>query len=411
MSTETENVDGFLAIMERALVALQEAIRHGLVATNIAKPGPTAIGKGLGLDKSIAWKVGRIAKADSPFDVLEHVPGHQGARIVIEAFTKAGCPKPLIAALTSAFSDLEDAVRTHAGDRATARAMARAALAQDAPAQIDEGQRRDFFRSASQVWGAQAAVQIKTDFIAPGATPGTLDAAGIEGLVDLLRLRPETAWRVARKRITLGPASQGAIFESLDPEAGPSGAPLFARYCTHPRPEITTSEDPDGFTNCELQPGRIGKTGKTTCMLATHCRAAIREKPEDETLDLLSAVHLRTPSELLVLDVFVHKSLQVNRQPEPELYAQIKMGPPFPATGRDHALPTGGRIETLRNHPGSISLLEFPPYASAVTDAIAMAAKVYDPSIWRFEDFQGYRLRISHPPVPTLAAIRLNLTS
>lgn len=409
MSTETEDADGFLAIIEGALLALQEAIRRGLLATSIPNPGPTAIGKALGLDKSIAWKVGRIAKADSPFDVLEHLPGQLGARIVIDAFAKAGCAKPLISELTHAFEDLDGAIRTHAGDRATARAMARAALAQDSSTQIDEGQRRDFYRSASQVWGAQAAVQIKTDFLAPGSTPGSIDVAGIEGLVDLLRLRPETAWRIARKRITLGPASQGAAFEALDPASSTSGTPLFSPYCTQPRPEITTIEDPDGFTNFELQPGRIGRTGKTTCMLATYCRSALHKKPEEEVLDILSAVHLRTPSELLVLDVFVHKSLQVNKLPQPELYAQIKMGPPFPATGKDHTLPPGGQVETLRNQPGSISLLEFPPYASAVADAIHLAAQVYDPGVWRFEDFQGYRLRISYPPVPTLAAIRLKL--
>ena len=405
MGPGTQNPDGFGASLEGSLVALQEALRQSLAAVNVAKPGPTAIGKRLGLDKTIAWKIGRITKARTPLEALQYVPGDQGTRIVLEAFSRAGCSKPLQRELSQAFDELGSNIATHAGDRATARAMARATLEPDTPAPIDEGLRRDYFRAASQIWGAQAKVQLKVDFIAPSEIPGSLDSAGFEGFVELLRLRPDTTWRIARKRVIMETLPSHSTFEPLDPDCPQDVAPTLAKYCTRPLPELAVSDDAEGFRNFELQPGRVGKTGATTCLIATRCRSAIHTNDPEEENSVLAAAHLRTPSELLVLDLFVHKDIVLTAEPDPHFYGQLKMGPTFPETGKDQQLPMASRVEKLRGHAGSLSLLEFPSYSSAVADAVAMAAQSFDPKIWRLEDFQCYRLRLTYPPIPSVAGI------
>ena len=390
---------------------LQQALRMALIDAGIKKPGPTVISKCLGLDKSIAWKIGRLAKAEHPLQALQYLPGQQGSRIVVAAFVAAGSPDKVQAELEAAFAALELDIEHHAGDRNTAKAMARAALPTEDSPTLDENLRRDQFRTSCAIWGAQARVQIKADFLAPGSEPGSIDTAGFEGFVDLQRLRQGVSWRVARKRIfnTKGGALKSP-FEALDLEhRGKGSLPLFQKYCTHPLPRLSANEDQEGFLNFELEPGRVGRTGSVTCLIATCCKGLIRLPSPGEVDKVLAGAHLRTPSELLVLDFFVHRSLTTLAEPTAGLFGQMKMGPSFPLSGKDQPLPVPFSIELLSTRPGTQALLEAPKHAEAVQDAVTMAAKVFGEEYWQLEDFVGYRVRLTYPPLPSFGGINVEL--
>lgn len=412
MPATTEHQDGFSVTLEASLERLQRALRLALIQAGVQKPGPTAIGRRLGLDKSIAWKIGRIVKAEHPLQALEFLPGQQGSRIVLQAFLDASSPRDLHDELTQAFEGLERDIAHHAGDRNTAKAMARAALPDDEQPSLDENLRRDHFRTASAIWGAQARVQIKTDFLAPGNTPGSCDTAGFEGFVDLQRLRQQVTWRVARKRIANRQGVIKSTFEPLDRHSRETGGlPLLTKYCTQPFPKLSANEDQEGFLNFELEPGRVGRTGSVTCMIGTLCRGVIQLKDTTEEDNLLAGVHLRTPSELLVLDFFIHRSMAPAEEPTAGLFGQLKMGPSFPLTGKDQPLPVPFSVERLSTRPGAQALLEAPDYAATVRDAVAMAGEAMGPERWRLEDFVGYRVRLTYPPIPSFAGIHMQLRS
>ncbi|MDF1801068.1 MAG: hypothetical protein P1V81_18010 [Planctomycetota bacterium] len=408
MSVMTEHQDGFSVTLEASLERLQQALRQALIQAGVQKPGPTAINRSLGLDKSIAWKIGRIAKAERPLQALEFLPGPQGARIVVDAFIAAKVPKPVHLELHAAFDALEQDIELHAGDRLTAKAMARAALSSSAQPSLDENLRREHFRTSSSIWGAQARVQLKADFIAPGAGHLTIDTAGFEGFIDLRRLRPGIPWRIGRKRVINTSGVQATAFQPLDPRCD-GDLPLFHDHCSTPLPGLSSHEDAEGFHNFTLEPGRVGRTGSVNCLIATKCASAIDVSGSDEANKLVTGVHQRTPSELLVLDLFVHRSLAPLETPEAGLNGQLVMGPASPLGGPDSPLPVPFHIETLSTRPGGQSLLEVPGYSDAIQDAVRMAGDSFGRERWQLEDFLGYRVRLTYPPIPTIGWIRIQL--
>ena len=120
-------------------------------------------------------------------------------------------------------------------------------------------------------------------------------------------------------------------------------------------------------------------------------------------------MHLRTPSELVVLDYFVHRSIHGNAPPTANLFGQLKMGPAFPMTGRDQELPVPFDIEPLSSAPGAQALLEAPGHGDVIQDMVRMAARTFGEANWRLEDFIGYRVRLSYPPIPSIGVIRIDV--
>jgi len=223
-------------------------------------------------------------------------------------------------------------------------------------------------------------------------------------------LRPEVKWTVARKRAVRENVTQRSHFEALDPERrAEGGLPLFHKYCTQPRPKISTNEDQEGFLNFQLEPGRIGRTGSVTCMIGTLCEGVIRSASPDEGASVLSGIHMRTPVELLVLELFVHRSIVGPKLPEAGVFGQMKMGPAYPLTGKEQPLPVPFGVETLSTRPGAQALLEAPKHSEAIQDAVAMAGQHFGKDRWQLEDFVGYRVCLTFPPIPSFGGINITL--
>ena len=412
MPSTTSNAETFHVALESTLLALQLALRNSLMELGIQKPGPTEIGRRLGLDKSIAWKVGRIAKAATPLDAFQFVPGHAGTRIILEAFRAAKVEKASTASIESAFTALERAITLHAGDRNTAKAMVRAATGDAEQSPLDENLRREHFRTSSAIWGAQARVQVKTDFIAPGNGPGVVDTMGFQGFVDLLRLRLDTNLRIARRRCQRDTGVHNVNFKALDPRFEDNELPpLFAAHCTHPLPKIHSFEDSESYQNFELEAGRVGRTGLVTCLVATKAKGIIQSPPGSKDDKFLDVIHLRTPAELVVFTLFIHKEIPLREVPTAGLFGQLKMGPASHKTATDQKLPISADVETFQPTPNSLAFLEFPGHGKAVLDAMDLAQMRMGSERWQLKDFTGYRVRMAYPPVPAYVGIRAKLAS
>jgi hypothetical protein len=411
MSTNLDDPPGFQTALEASLQRLQQALLHALMDAGIVKPGPTSIGRRLGLDKSIAWKIGRIAKASSPLASFNFLPGQAGTRILLDAFRQASVDERICEELEKSFLKVEDDVLHHAGDRATAKAMVQGVLSSGDESLLDEILRRDHFRTSKAIWGAQARVQLKADFLAPGELPGSIDTVGFEGLVDLLRMRPGSSWNLARKRLfkKTGPDLKVA-FEALDPDFSSGGqAPLFVEYCSQTRLAVSTYEDQEGFQNFQLDPGHIGRTGLVTCLIATMCRNALTLEPGDEFNSILTGAHLRTPCELMVQDLFFHKSIAPKSPPEIGIFGQMNLGATVPSFSEMQRLPIALNLESLPARPGGAALLEVPSHSKAVLDAVNIARSRLVKEHWHIEDFVGYRVRLTFPPNPTFFSIKSEL--
>ena len=410
MSPSAPNSESFHVALETTLQLLQQALMHSLMELGVQKPGPTEIGRRLGLDKSIAWKVGRIAKAATPLDAFQFIPGQAGTRIILEAFRAAKVSRETQDAMQAAFEGLEREIALHAGDRSTAKAMVLAAQKGSEQSPLDENLRREHFRTSAAIWGSQARVQVRTDFLAPGDGPGVVDTVGFQGYVDLLRLRSETSLRIARRRCQRDRAVHNVEFKALDPRFEDDELPpLFAAHCTHPLPQINSFEDSESFQNFELEAGRLGRTGLVTCLVATKAEGVIQSRAETKADLFHDLIHLRTPVELVVFTLFIHRDIVLQGEPEAALYGQIKMGPSDHEMASAQKMPIAVDVETFDPTPSSVAFLEYPGHGKAVMDAIDLAQRGMGREKWQLRDFVGYRVRVAYPPVPTYVGITTNL--
>jgi hypothetical protein len=154
-----------------------------------------------------------------------------------------------------------------------------------------------------------------------------------------------------------------------------------------------------GITRYEITEGAVGNTGIITCMTGWMGRAAvIRHRTAEDTLGE-HMCNINTPTELLIFDLFVHRGLDFDA-PKLFLYSQLPGGPLYPRGGRDVGLlPLREGIIDLGAGPPDVVTPELPRYR-AITE-LAMRRLCGTPA-----DYQGYRLKLRYPPIPTIAVYR-----
>ncbi|HLO40825.1 MAG TPA: hypothetical protein VK176_07360, partial [Phycisphaerales bacterium] len=186
----------------RAVVrGLREALSEVLGALR-ADPGDHQdVARKLGLAKNLAWKVTKIIQEDDPAQALEQMPGGPGLRILLERIDHSGVERSMIDAVHRAVAEYERLIELHSGDRATLEMMT-SELSPSGSSQRDEHHRKLLFQGASYVWGVQARVNLKLGIVGPGAEPGTLDFASVNGVFDFRRIRQDAGWVMASRRST-----------------------------------------------------------------------------------------------------------------------------------------------------------------------------------------------------------------
>ncbi|MGD8450673.1 MAG: hypothetical protein PVJ57_02545 [Phycisphaerae bacterium] len=371
-------------------------------------PGPVRprdVAQRLKLDKSLAWKVARIAQARDPRDVMEYVPGSGGIEIVLSAAESAGVGREVIDSARQAFQDFERMIGQQASDRATLELMIRGMGGPGEPV-VDETQRKLLYHGSRAVWGTHTRVHIKADFLAPSQRAGFFDLAVLSGFVDFERLRPGVLWAFARKRVTddEGCAHGYMKVESLDPAfpvAG--GVPLLGDFCSAPARELRPFFGPDGSTNYAIPEGPIGLSGTVTCMTGVISRElASYYRTADNTFGE-HLLELRTPAELMLFDLFVHKDLPLCLPPAFAVYGELWSWPSTPASrAAMGALPITAAVEYLGSGPPTVDIVEVPRYREMVDQVFARAG-------WEARDFRAYRVRMTYPPIPAMAVLHFEL--
>lgn len=97
----------------RLVAALREASSIAAEAIDaVLEPGSTAraAGERLGVDKKLAWKLLRFARAAGPTAILQARPGRRGWEILLPALAQAGFAEARLAALRSSIAELHAAL-------------------------------------------------------------------------------------------------------------------------------------------------------------------------------------------------------------------------------------------------------------------------------------------------------------
>lgn len=397
--------EGGIASFESAYRAAAEGLRRALLQAFAHSGGdpavPMELARHLGLDKSLAWKVARLATDDDLIAAPDRIPGRAGLKLLERALRDARVPEPEITAVADAFAQFQDVTLDHAGDRETLAAML-AGMA-DADATLSEAQRRLAFLGNSATWGVRARAQLSAHFVAPSASPGRLDIAIACGFVDFQRLRPDVPWAMATMRHVLdtGDAAAPRGPQPIDPSAT-GGVPLMPEFCSSPLPPLHAATRPDGATPLLLGPGPVGRHGRATvvCGWLTRDAVAARRGPEGDRGDHFAM--LATPAETIIHDLYVHRSLDFAARATPIVFSLLPGGPAYPHEDvRSRLANVKGRVTELGSPPDCATpvLRTYRPLVARVIERLG----------WMPSDFVGRRYLLAFPPIPAAVAWRYEL--
>ena len=387
-------------------------VRNAFAEVIEALPGhvtrPSELERALEIDKKLGWRVFRVVHGSDPFMAAQHVPGAAGVKIFLEAAAERGVPPGLTEAAARAVGAFDELIQVHAGDRASLEMMM-SGYARRGRKRGDLAHRKAAFRANSYVWGVQAKTQLKADFLHRSDRAGQLDIGSVRGFVGFRRIRANVAWVVARARCTDddGTLRTSFVWEPLDP-AGEVGVddpavPLLLEFCTKPLPRFRRVAGPHGFVEDELVEGPVGNTAAFNCIIGEVARrVASYYRDERNRYGDLTA-RMRTPSEVLLFDQFVHEDVFGPITPEVLVYGDLRGGSEIPGDQRARdQLPAWETVEYLGKGPGVIHTPDVPRYAE-------MARYVFDRLGWDGERFDVYRIRVQYPIIPSSVVMRHEL--
>jgi hypothetical protein len=387
---------------DEALRRLRHAFVFLLDQAGLAETKPLPLARQLGIDKSLAWKIHRIAHMENTVDILRHLPGPGGIDRFIDALRKRKFTANVLAGVEEALSDLERIITTHCGNRATFQMMVNSVVAEPSE-QVTEQHRRDLIRGASYVWGAHARVILRADFLAPSEQPGMMDIAAVRGFVDLVRFRRNVPWVMSHLRTADNDMEErrSVVRESIDPARScGEEAPLLDEFCSQPLPVTRRVAGGPGFLHDELVEGAVGATGLVTCLTGEIARAFASYYVDEHNTLGRHHVLIRTPSDLLIFDVYVHKDLATAMNPKFLLYSNLEVGPELNASAFErYRLPANEQVKSLG---------AFPPIAATpeVRRYDELTSYVFDRLHWNPREFAGFRLQMSFPPLPSAAVLQ-----
>lgn len=390
---------------------LQAAVTDLLAEAGVVGARPTDLGKRLGLDKTLAWKVSRFVEGADPLTAVRHMPGAGGVEIVVQAAGEKQVGRAILERVRRADRELREFVDRHAGDRRAFEAMLQGETA-DPHHELEE--RRAYYRSGSALWGVRARLQFLMLALAPSADrPGYLDAAQVSGLVDLERLRPDVPWIIRRLRAhsDSGASVYRVQRTPLVAERAAQGLPpLFEKYCSQPAPEVRQFERENGWVYDELAPppeGTVGRGGATTVVLGERYAGALpKDRSEDNTTGRYTLT-VRTPVECVLFDLLLHRDLTHFGHPSRAVYGLLEDRPPMAAGSTDGAARSGLLMESApATDLGASAVVQshrWPRYAPLVDDALRMAG------FPGREQFRGYRTEVEFPAFPCDVRMELEI--
>ncbi|MFH0945391.1 MAG: hypothetical protein V2A76_09365 [Planctomycetota bacterium] len=369
--------------------------------------GPTRFARSLKVDTKLAWKIIHLLEERDLFEAGRFVPGTAAFRRFLQAASRHRLPAELMRAARNASAEFEALVKLHAGDRRSFDLML-AGQTEGDQLRPEMEQRKAAYHSNSFLWGVQAKAQIKTAIITPSADPDRFDAALINGFIGLRRIRAHVPWRITSTYSVddFGVVRAELAREPLDPDgvAGTGGitAPLLTRFCTQPLPKLEPVTQRDGAVDFGLAQGPLGRRASETCLIGEVVRAAEPRYQQPGFEYNAIYVRMRTPCEVLVLDVLVDQELFDPATYRARLFSDLFTGQLLTQHLDCDALALHEKVEHLGAGLNSAHLSFMPRYRE-------MLQYVFERTGWPAGRFHVHRIRIEYPITPTSLILRHRL--
>ena len=400
---EPTDTGGFAGAAFDTLQDARRAMTDLLAGAGLGGARAVDVGRQLGLDKTLAWKVSRFVDDDDPVKAARHMPGPGGVEIVLAAAASQGVAEPRIEAVRDADQRLRDFMRLHAGDRRSFEAML-AGRQRDEQLELEE--RRAFYRAGSAVWGVRARSQFLMLALRPSEiTEGMMDGVQIGGLIDLERLRPDVPWIVRRLRASTddGKTMFKVQREPLDPDGQTAGGmPLLPEFCSSPLPAVRQTEGTNGWLYDELVPGEVGRGGAATLVTGEIYRAVLPSAWSPENTYGRYMLTVRTPVEHVRFDLLLHKSLTHFGAADSVVVGLLE-DRPSGSGGEGAALAPPEPAQAL-GCPPALRTHRMDGYESMIASGLQRAG-------WGgLDEFMGYRMEMDYPAAPCELSMRCSIS-
>ena len=391
------------AILE-VLFLVREALTELITAAGADPTKTRDTARRLDLNNNLLWPVSRFINAEdiltASSEVMDRVKFHK----ICDACEAKGAPENLVFKSRLAIDKLDQVISLSTGDRRSFALMLTGLDYEDVTMR-QESTRKMAFLSNSSLWGVQCRLSFKTVIFAPNDEEADqVDAIRIFGMVDFRRLRP-VPWPLYRMHgyYDDGTICPGTGIPIEQPEEGQGSIPLLRDFCSDPLPALRSVKRDYGkrFDLCE---GPIGNAGLLTCVIADRLvkwQPVYNVPGKNEYMGAL--FDLVTPQENMFFDVFVHRDLPISGPPMCTLFDRLTAPRGFdPENDAYRQLPLSNKV--LRLGPGNMgnASTQYPRYA-------ALLEHVFQRTNLEARDFQGYRLSIRYPQIPTAADMQWKL--
>ena len=381
---------------------LRAALSSMLIAAGMDPTDPQSLARRWGINRQLSWKVAKVIQIRDAYVALQHLPGNEGLGIILKKAEQAGVGAPVLASVRQSADAFDRLIETHCGERAVFDIMGSELSQVEQARQQQENLRKQFFLGASSIWGAQVKVNLVSWFVCPSAGEGAdarhVDLVSIKAWLGFRRLRENLSWVMSRQmsRHDNGDWMPIPTPEALDADSS-SHLPLMREFCSDPLPEFSVREEA-GRTTVSLGPGPVGNAGQLACAFGKIHRRMPHFRTETDRFSKFMC-DLNVPSEVTLLDLFVHESMAGLLPPTVTMSSLIE--PREPDADRCRLPLHEPVIELGAPSPAPLTL-EVPRYGEMIDLVMARMG-------WTPEEFTGFRVRMNYPPLPAVLVMRYEL--
>lgn len=396
---ETGEGMAFEVVAPRVLGKLVESMRGLIGATPGEITTAAELERGLGVSKKVAWQVFRIAESKEPLSAAGFVPGADPVRKLLEAAEKCRVPAKVRAEVWEAFQAFESLVASQAGDRASFISMLGISEGEES-VDVERLHQRACFKAYAHFLGAQIATRYGAVMVRKDHWDNTDTFVSLRARLGLRRLRQDATVVVDRYFVTTGVGDRKAVSPAprpLDVGAWEKyKAAVLPAFCTKPLPALRTLSEGDGSSRVELAERKVGLGGAVDLVFGTVTSGVPAAVPQPGSPHGFHAMaKIDFPSELLVMDVFVHAGDYGKLNPELYIYADPGSEETKERRELSPQLRTRDKIVHVGRGLGSDAIRGIPRRTE-------MIAHLCGGMGWDPEEFEVYRLKIEYPLMHTV---------
>jgi hypothetical protein len=359
--------------------------------------------RSLGIGKTLAWQVFKIAHATDTLAEGAKLPGKVAMKRFFDAAQKVGVPKTQVSAAERTIAELAEVVRTHAGDRATFDSMV-SGLGIGGSSSIDLSQRRAVFKGNSHIWGLQAKVKVGCAIIQPSDDPKFVDVVLIRGVIGLRQLRHGRPYVISVTRVSDNDevVRRRVKTEQLELGSATNGVNLLPEFCTSPLPQFRNRVDGTGRLLTELVNHDIGNGAAFTGFLCDVFRKSDGRYKDENNDSLRMRLNIDSPNEAIVLDTLIRCGTY-GREPR-KFRSEV-----WNTLGREQAhvadrdvLFADDSVPYLGRGVEALHSADYPRYVGMIQHVMGRLG--WDPA-----EFEAYRYHLEYPVMPSAVVVECPL--